>query len=219
MEQYHDAPCVNFGCRLGEGWCSYSEKNKNEFFYHKGAHDQFIIPHSWRHRVLPTRHDNRSAGHPVGRRLYQSIRKDTYLPALAVDFNTTARRCLTCAKTRIQLRTQAELLQLFPPWGPLESVAISVFGALVKTARDSHYLFIISNRLTMLTTPTPLKSILAAEIKILFVNEWLVNYRPLKELILTKKNALPQSFSRVFVAYFIFKTRSPRLTIPKLMSE
>lgn len=183
VAQFHDAFCVDIRRRLNEGVVLAFGENENGLLCRKVSHDQIVIPHALKQRVLHIHHYARLAGHPGGRKLYQSIRKDMYWPALAVDCYATVRRCSTCAKNRIQLRLQAEPLQLFPASGPLESVAIDVLGELIKTVRGNQYLLIISDRFTKLTKSVPLKSISAAEVAKAFVNEWVFNYGPPKELI------------------------------------
>ena len=106
-----------------------------------------------------------------------------YWPAMAVDCYATVRRCTTCAKNRIKLRHGCSELQLFPAQNPLESVALGIFGKLLKTSRGNQYLLVISDRFTKLTRVVPLKSTKAAEIARTFVNEWVFSYGPPKELL------------------------------------
>ena len=66
--------------------------------------NQIVVPHSLKPRVLHINHYSRLAGHPGGTKLYHTIRRDMYWPALAVDCHATVRRCPTCARKRIKLR-------------------------------------------------------------------------------------------------------------------
>ncbi len=144
---------------------------------------QVVIPHVLKAKVLHIHHYARLAGHPGGRKLYQTIRRSMYWPALAVDCYATSRRCSTCARNRIKLRKNVTELQLFPAKAPLESVAIDVLGELIKTARGHEYLLVITDRFTKLTKTVPMKGISAAEVAKHFVNEWVFNYGPPKDLI------------------------------------
>lgn len=157
--------------------------NEDGLLCRKVSHDQIVIPHSLKQRVLHIHHYARLAGHPGGRKLYQSIRKNMYWPALAVDCYATVRRCPTCAKNRIKLREHAQPLQLFPASGRLESVAIDALGELIKTARGNQYLLVISDRFTKLIKTVSLKGLSAAEIANAFVNHWVFNYGPPSELL------------------------------------
>ena len=106
-----------------------------------------------------------------------------YWPALAVDCYATVRRCPNCAKNRIKLRQHTTALKLFPATAPLESVALDIYGELVRTSRGNQYLLVISDRFTKLTKTVPLKSVSAAEIAKAFVNEWVFNYGPPVDLL------------------------------------
>ena len=81
-----------------------------------------------------------------------------YWPALAVDCYALVRRCATFAKNRIKLRLKVNPLQLITPSGPLESVAIDIFGELLTTGRGNKYLLVISDRFSELTKTVAMKS-------------------------------------------------------------
>lgn len=59
-------------------------------------------------------------GHPGGRKLCQSILKDMYWPALAVDCYTTVRNGPTISRNRIQQRENVQQLQLLPETAPFK---------------------------------------------------------------------------------------------------
>jgi len=115
--------------------------------------------------------------------MYQQVRRDWYWPALAVDCYKTVRNCPQCARNRIKLRRNVEQLQLFPATEPLTSVCIDILGEFIKTPRRNEYLLVITDRFTKLTKTIPMKGISAAEVARCFVNEWVFNYGPPKELI------------------------------------
>ena len=181
--QLTDDFCVSVRRRLNEGVALPFGYNDNGILCRQASHEQIVIPQSLKQRVLHINHYSRLAGHPGGRKMYQAISKDMYWPALAVDCYATGRRCPTCAKNRIKLRQHVQPLQLFPPSGPLESVAIDVLGELLKTARGNQYLLVISDRFTKLTKTVPLKGISAAEVAKAFVDHWVFNYGAPKELL------------------------------------
>ena len=111
-------------------------------------HEQIVVLQSLRARVLHIHHYARLSGHPGGRKLYNAIKRYMYWPALAVDCYATVRRCPTCAKNRIKLRQHTTALKLFPATVPLESVALDIYGELVRTSRGNQYLLVISDRFT-----------------------------------------------------------------------
>ena len=148
--QLSDAFCVQIRRRLNEGVVLPFGENDDGVLCRKVSHEQIVIPHSLKQRVLHIHHYSRLAGHPDGRKLYQSIRKDLYWPALAVDCYVTVKRCPTCAKNRIKLRKSVKELQLFQPqhhWSQYQStysvncsrphVEISTYSSLATASRNS----------------------------------------------------------------------------------
>ena len=81
------------------------------------------------------------------------------------------------------MRRNVEQLQLFPATEALTSVCIDILGEFIKTPRRNEYLLVITDRFTKLTKTIPMKGISAAEVAKCFVNEWVFNYGPPKELI------------------------------------
>ncbi len=144
---------------------------------------QIVVPAALRAKVLHIYHYSRMAGHPGGKKMYHMIRRHFYWPSLSVDSYAIARKCPSCAKNRIKLRRNTSKLQLFPPEGPLDSVAIDIFGEIHKTDRGNQYLLMICDRFTKLTKSVPLKGVSAAEVATAFVNEWVFNYGPPKSLL------------------------------------
>ena len=102
---------------------------------------------------------------------------------MAVDCYATVRKCSTCAKNRIKLRQRTNPLQLFPPSGPLESVALDIFGPLIQTPRGNQYLLMITDRYSKLTKSVPMKSVSAEAVAIAFTNEWALTYGPPTDLL------------------------------------
>ena len=89
--QLSDAFCVSVRRRLNEGVVLPFGFNDESVLCRYVSHEQIVIPQALKERVLHIHHYSRLAGHPGGRKLYQSIRKDMYWPALAVDCYTTVR--------------------------------------------------------------------------------------------------------------------------------
>ena len=176
--QQQDALCSDIRRRLNRGEVLPFGFNEDGLLCRTVQHEQIVIPHALKARVLHIYHYARLAGHPGGRKLYNTIKRDMYWPAMAIDCYATVRRCSTCAKNRIKLRKNVSTLQLFPATAPLEALAIDIMGELVRTARENRYLLVITDRFTKLTKTVPLKGVSAAEISRAFVNEWIYNYGP-----------------------------------------
>lgn len=183
VAQLSDPFCTTIRQKINEGVLIPFDVSEDGLLIRKVSHDQIVIPHALKERVLHIHHHARLAGHPGGRKLYMSIRRHMYWPALSVDCYATVRRCPTCAKNRIKLRSKSNPLKLFPASGPLESVAIDIFGPLLKTGKGNEYLLVISDRFTKLTKTVPIKSTGAGEVARAFTHEWVFNYGPPKELL------------------------------------
>ncbi|CDF40830.1 unnamed protein product [Chondrus crispus] len=87
---------------------------------------QVVIPQSLRDRVLGLRHYAKLAGHPGGRKLYKTLRRYFYWPAMALDCYAVAKNCAACARERVKLRRNTKEMKLFTPKAPLEFVAIDI---------------------------------------------------------------------------------------------
>lgn len=140
------------------------------------THDQIVIPHDPKRRDLHIHYNASLARHPDAKKLNQSIRKDVYWTALTVDFYVTVRRCPTCAKNRIRLYENIRWLQLFRITAPPELVAIDVLDELVKAARGTQYLLILSDRFPKLTKSVHLKSVFVSYGAKTFVHKWIFDY-------------------------------------------
>ncbi len=178
IAQQQDSFCSDIRRKLNEGEVLPFGFNQDGLLCRTVEHEQVVIPHALKARVLHIHHYARLAGHPGGRKLYAAIRRNMYWPAMAVDCYATVRRCPTCAKNRIKLRKNTTTLQLFPANGPLEAIAIDIMGELIKTSRGNQYLLVITDRFTKLTKTVPLRGVSSAEIARAFVNEWIFNYGP-----------------------------------------
>ena len=181
--QLSDSFCQEIRRKLNTGEVRAFGYNNDGLLCRQVSHDQIVVPHVLKARVLHIHHYSRLAAHPGGRRLYYSLRRHMYWPSMAVDCYAIVRKCSTCAKNRIKLRQRSNPLQLFPPAGPLESVAIDVFGPLLVTARGNQYLLMISDRYSKLTKSVPMKSISAEAVARAFTDEWALTYGPPKDLL------------------------------------
>ena len=142
------------------------------------ADPQVVVPHAPKARVLNMGHHTTLAGHPGGRKMYYTLRKDYYWPALAVDCYATVRNCSDCARERVKLRRNSKRLRLFPAKGPLEETSIDILGELIRTPRGNKYLVVITDRFSKLVRTVPLKRIRASDIADAFVQHWVLVYGP-----------------------------------------
>ncbi len=181
--QLSDPFCTDVRRKLNEGVVLPFGFSEDGLLCRQVSHEQIVVPHILKARVLHIHHYARLAGHPGGRKQYMGLKRHMYWPAMAVDCYATARKCSTCAKNRIKLRLKTNPLQLFPPSGPLESVAIDIFGPLLKTGKGNQYLLVICDRFTKLTKTVPLRGVTAGEVARAFTHEWIMNYGSPLELL------------------------------------
>jgi Integrase zinc binding domain len=127
-------------------------------------------------RTLYMSHYPLLSGHPGATRMYQSMRRLFYWPAMAADAYATVRRCTTCSRDRIKLRQHNSFMKLFPAAGPLEFVALDILGPLPKTKGGNRYLLVISDRFSKLTRAIPLRTVNATNVARAFSEGWIFIY-------------------------------------------
>ena len=177
--QLNDPFCVGIRSRINAGdRIPFKEDDSGVLVRVIEEHPQIVVPHELKPRVLHLAHYPATSGHPGGRKMYYTVRRDYYWPALAVDCYTTVRNCSECARERIQLRKNSKRMRLFPARRPLEEVSIDILGELIRTKRGNQYLLVITDRYSKLVRTVPLKRITAFSIAKAFVDHWVYVYGP-----------------------------------------
>lgn len=139
---------------------------------------QIVVPRTLRKRVLHSSHYPTTAGHPGGRRMYYTLRRQYYWPQMSSETYTTARQCDLCAKERIRQQKIASKMKLFPATAPLESVALDLLGPLPRSYHGNNHLLVITDRFTKLTRTIPLKDPNASNTARAFCTHWAFVYGP-----------------------------------------
>ena len=134
---------------------------------------EVVVPASLRAKVLNLCHYPRLLGHPVGTRMYQTLRQTFHWPSMSMDVYACVRACPPCARERMCLRKHSSFLKLFLPTRPLEFVAIDILGPLARTTQGNRFLLVISNRFLKLTKMVPPKRITAYTIARAFRDQWI----------------------------------------------
>lgn len=155
---------------------------------------QVVVPHALKATVLHLNHYARLTGHPGRRKVYSTIRKTIHWPALAVVCYATDLRRPVCSRNCITLGKNVSELQVFPTQAPLESVTIDVLSELIRTQRGNQYLLVITDWYTKLINVVPLEGISVVEVAKQFVNRWVCNYGPPKELIVDNNDCFTSDF-------------------------
>lgn len=135
-----------------------------------------VVPASLQPRLLRLAHYPQIAGHPGGRKMYQTLRKRYYWPGLALSCYHTVRACAACARERILLQANSTPLRLFPPSGPLEDVAMDILCHLHPSGRGHTNLLVIVDRFTKLVRAVPMKGTNAFQIAKAFTTNWAFVY-------------------------------------------
>lgn len=78
------------------------------------------FPHALQQKFLHLFHFVKVGAHPGGRKIYLTLRRDLYWPAMAFDCNAIRRSCADCAKNDVKLRKYSKSLTLFPGRAPLD---------------------------------------------------------------------------------------------------
>lgn len=103
-------------------------------------------------------------GHHGGRPLYQTLRKENFLPALAMDSYSIVCACTACACESVKLRRNSTLMKLYPATEPLYFFSIEILGAFIRTKSLNFFHVVITARFTKLTITVPLKRITATAV-------------------------------------------------------
>lgn len=73
------------------------------------------------------------SGHPGGRRMNGTLKRDFYWPHIENDVYATVRICELCTRVKGTKHKHQSQLKLFPANGPLELVEMDIMEPLPKT--------------------------------------------------------------------------------------
>jgi transposase InsO family protein len=187
-EQKMDAECIEWETlsRLKQSSFFIEVKNGLSILCRRASKDgrtQLCIPKSLRSRLLNLNHYPATAGHPGGKKMYQTMRKTFYWPGLSKEAYEVVKRCTECIQEQLASRPVRTQLKLFPSSGPLEFVAIDILGPLPKTNQGHQYLLVISDRFTKLVRTIPLRRITSLMVAQSFSSGWVYIYGPPQVLL------------------------------------
>ncbi|MEM7496351.1 MAG: integrase, partial [Myxococcota bacterium] len=110
------------------------------------------------------------------RRMYDTLRRDFYLPFMASYIAHTVRECISCAKMQGTYYAHQKYLQLFPANGPLEFIAIDILGPLPRSKRGNKHVLVITDRYSKLTRTVAMNKITAPHVAEAFLDNWIMPY-------------------------------------------
>ncbi len=159
-EQHEDELCKTIRDAINTGHPSlfFDDGVTGVLHRRNGDEKQVFVPRSLRQRLLHMAHYSAPGGHPGGRKMYKTIRRSYYWPALPVEVYRVVRTCHECTKERVRARKRSTLLKLFPTADPLEDVAMDLLGQFIEKSRGHKHLLVITDRFTKLVLEITMKT-------------------------------------------------------------
>ncbi|CAN8075291.1 unnamed protein product [Agarophyton chilense] len=183
-EQLTDNFCTAIRSRLNGGEdLPFSLDSRGILLRHVEKHDQIVVPHALKSRVLYLAHYAKLSGNPGGTKMFMTLRRDFYCPTLAMDCHATVKLCRTCAIDRVKLYKKRKKMTLFPAKAPLQFVSIDILGELIRSNQGYRYLLLITDRFSKLLRTVPLKRITALVKAQAFIKHWVYVYGPPEVLL------------------------------------
>ena len=133
--------------------------------------------------MLHIHHYSRLGGHPGGRKLYATLRRQFYWPSMPSEVYRLVLSCHSCARERIQGVKRSSFLKLFPATAPLQDIAIDILGPLVKANSGCEYLPVITDRYSKLTRAIPMSKISGYTAAKAFCDNWIFVYGPPRSVL------------------------------------
>ena len=129
-----------------------------------------MVPASLRARVSFVSHYPRLQGHPGTSKMFETMRRLYYWPHMASDVQQTVADRLSCARVRGTQHRWQKKLTLFPAAGPLEFVAMDLYGPLPKATHGNRPILVITDRFTKLCRAIPLQTTQAHQVAQAFLD-------------------------------------------------
>jgi len=110
-------------------------------------------------RILEKGHKSSLSIHPGATKMYQDLKRLYWWPGMKKDIAEFVYACLICQKSKIELQKSSGLMQLlFVPEWKWDSISIDFVGALPKTMKGFHSIWVIVDWLTKSAIFFPIKS-------------------------------------------------------------
>lgn len=124
-------------------------------------------------RILNIAYYSLLAGRPGEHRMYDSLRQEIHCPQVVCVVYTVFINCTECPRIGTNYTHQRKL-ELFPPPGPHEFVAINIFGPLPRTKDHNQFNVIMTSRRTRLATAISTTMLTSAKVVHIFFSDWTV---------------------------------------------
>ena len=156
IEQQTDELFTELRVLISNKSVSQYEEDNDGILVRNIGYKQVIVPKSLRQRIMMLAHRPVCSAHPGSRKMYATLPRTHYWPMMALDCHFFSCNCQECARERVNLRRNTKELVLFPANASLESVALDILGAFLKTPRGPTHILVIINRYSKLTRTSTL---------------------------------------------------------------
>ena len=136
---------------------------------------QIVIPTPLRASTLFRSHYPRTQGHPGTGCMYETMRRQYFWPHMASEVQQTVADCRSCGQMRRTQRRQQKTL--FPVAGPLEFVAMHLYGPQPKIPHRNRHILVIPDRFTKMSRTVPLRTAQDSQVAQAFLDACLYPYR------------------------------------------
>lgn len=192
-----DGDCRRYRANLGTSKTGAFTENADGLIMRVAPMDgaeQIVVPALMRLLILRRDHNSLAAGHPGKSRMFGSMRRYYYWPAMAVDIADYVKGCTLCAQNRLKCQSRVTPMQQFPPDGPNELVALDILGPLPPTSAGNVYIAVLSDRFTKLSRAIALPDVDAITIVRVFVDHWVSAYGVPECLLTDNGSSLTSKF-------------------------
>jgi len=116
------------------------------------------------------------AGQPDSRRMYDTLRRYFYWPAMVVDVYKHVEQCPACAKNRLSERRHTSKMKLFPALEPFSGLAMDLRGPCTTSRGGQKHLLVICDWFTKLTRAILLRDAPALTVSSALIDTWVAAY-------------------------------------------
>ena len=141
-----------------------------------------------------------------------------YWPHMASEVQQTVADCRSCTRVRGTQHRQQKKLTFFPAPGPLELVAMDLYGPLPKNPHGNRHILVITDRFPKLCHAIPLRTTQALQVAQAFLDAWVYLYSMPNILLTDNGPQLTAKYLKLYAAFSKFGTclRRPIIRKPTL---
>lgn len=149
---------------------------KGILFLLSNGREQIAGPKTLPSKVLHLSHYVKPSGNLGSMRSYPFIGRSLYWPSMFVEYHTTVRYGVTCARGGVSLCRNSNALKIFLALTLSKAFCIAIPGELFTTPNNSGHLLLTSDRFFKLVRNVPLRFFTAESVA---KHSWLTGSRPM----------------------------------------